>query len=470
MTSCYSYLGLILIISCALASNTIKFGRTWTSTFGSPQTFYAINQDQGYRTWSYAVNASGGITINGTQYFIEEITYDDGADCETMNILYERLITVDQVHVLFAPVTYECESPALIAENYSIPFINAADYTLPILQATNSTWANLMWTFTANAEYTTAGQSCVYPIWQQGARTFIGFYVVEIPGYVPEARQAALSLNMTELQNLTVLSLASIQDAVSGGCQYLDPFIETWKDLDPDFLIGTASVNTSTLVDCMNRKLWHPRALWLVTPPTFPTSQDWEALGYVQEDIWVPFGNYTDPIFGSIDQFNALFQQLWNVTGDLGYQATIATSGTMAAIAIEKAQSLDPYKIREQLLLLNMTTILGQVTLNPGTQSVARPYTCIQQISETKQTLIYPNVSETQNAIYPWKFVYPPSFLNSLKSHGLSNSNKNWIIIGCILGFFLVAGLVVAVTIGIIKWKYHTIFIAKEEGAGNEWE
>jgi hypothetical protein len=78
------------------------------------------------------------------------------------NLLYTQLITTYKVHALLAPVAYNCETRALIAENAGIPFINGADYTLPILMdAPGSGYTNLQYTRNLNANYWTSAAAVV---------------------------------------------------------------------------------------------------------------------------------------------------------------------------------------------------------------------------------------------------------------------------------------------------------------------
>lgn len=169
----------------ALLNDTeeIRFGFTSTSTTGSAQTPFAVRAVMAYRTWAKTVNDQGGLLVNGTRRPVRLIWYNDGDDCETMRILYERLIYTDRVHVLFAPVTYRCENVALTAQQAVspvtgkyVPFINAADYTLPILMENpTSVYSNLTTTRNIVSNFWTSGTACVDAAYRAGARTYLGY-------------------------------------------------------------------------------------------------------------------------------------------------------------------------------------------------------------------------------------------------------------------------------------------------------
>lgn len=207
-----------------------------------------------YQTWAAQVNANGGLMINGTRHRVVLVRHNDGADCWLMEVVYRRMIEVDLVHAVFAPVTFECENVAELANNITspltgkyVPFINGADYTLPILMDDpQSCYSHLTTTRNVVSNYWTSGKGCVTAAFAAGATSIAGFYNPEIPDYVPNAYETAEELGMTKALNITLLSLAAI--VKSQGCEYFDPIIDNLIAADAELLVGTASVNIPTLL------------------------------------------------------------------------------------------------------------------------------------------------------------------------------------------------------------------------------
>lgn len=463
----------------------LRIGYTSTSTPGSPQSQYAVRHDMAYKTWAAKVNNTGGLMIGGVRHMVRLFRYNDGADCNIMEIIYRKMIYEDLVHAVFAPVTFECENVALLANNSIspvtgkyVPFINGADYTLPyLMDDPKSVYNGLVTTRNIVSNYWTSGVACVSAAYKAGARTMFGFYNPEVPDYVPRGYAAARELNMTIVRNATLFSLAKIQASV--GCEYFDPFIDEWIKEDADLWIGTASVNSSDFINCVHRRKYHPRAIWAVTglqPAGTPNS--WQAFGSMRISIWLSLlygGNFTDPLFGDIPGFNSFFKQMWNVTGDLGYQATVATSGTMLGLAFECAGSYDPDAVLACLDSFNETTLLGPLKFIPGTYHLDRPYLCIQQENDTKFDLVYGDLPQVRALVYPWPAsgrmldFFPKAFLDSLKT----NKHKTRDLV--LIIFFPCFAFLVLVVLGVVgymfKFKYYAIFVPRDDGLekGDEW-
>jgi hypothetical protein len=457
---------------------TIKLGRTWPQTDGNPETLSNRGAEQGFRTFERIINTNGGILLNGTTRYVDWISYNDGADCNLMIILYERLIVVDKVVALFTPVHFQCSIVALVAEAYQIPLINTCDYTLPILMDSVPAYQNLKWTWDVTANPSTAGETCVKPAYEAGARSFASFEVPEIPFYAGQAEAAARALNMTISINMTTLS---IQDALASynkpgatdNCTYMNIYIDKLIAAKPDMLYGSMLTQTDTMLDCMYRRLYYPKLLFITAGQSTDPAVAWRSVGRVGMDLWPDHGSYTDPYLGSINSYTDLFNQMWNVSGaGWGYQATHSVGGSLALYAISATQSFDPVKLAAVLSSLNITTLIGQTYLIPGTRHYFHPYYC-QQFYDENSTVVkvvypssFPGVVSVQ---YPWNFTYPKAFLDSLVKPTFTTTQLILIIVlTVVLGSLLVGGLIGLIVWLVVRSRYHTVFIPK---AGNnpEW-
>jgi len=409
---------------------------------------------------------NGGITINGTAYYIELVLYDDGADCSTMEILYDRLINQDQVDFLFAPVTFNCSQLALMAEAASIPYLNADDYTLSLWTTdplTYPSYTKLNWTFAVLPQSSTLASTCVSALAGAGAHTYAIVNVASIPYDDLLAAGAASAFGMVPAINETLLDLDQI---TAKGCSYLNPFLDNIIKAKPDVWFFSASTETETLLDCMHRKKYNPKGGFIFAggPDPSDSKNGWQTYGYTSEQVWQFGTNFFDPVFGDLFTYLNLYQQIFNQTAESQLlPALTANAATLISTVINQTQSLDHNVIRSALLAFNQTTMFGPTFFATSTvnQLLYRPFLCIQLIDASNTSVVNPQTFPgAVPIVYPWKFNYPKVFLDSLH-HGLSTKNRNIIIICTIIGGVVIIAAIVAV-IYLIHSKFHLIWVPKQ--------
>lgn len=84
-------------------------------------------------TWAEIINARGGIRLGGRSAPIKMIIHDDASKPDESVKVYERLVTVDKVHVLLgpyaSPITIQAST---VAEKHGIPMIALQANSTPI--------------------------------------------------------------------------------------------------------------------------------------------------------------------------------------------------------------------------------------------------------------------------------------------------------------------------------------------------
>lgn len=461
---------------------TVKFGRTWTATFGSTQQVYAITEERGFSTAVFIVNSRGGIMINGTAHYIEMIAYNDGAECANMVILYERLINLDQVDLLFTPVHYDCTEIALLAEKYQMPLINTADYTLPISMDLDPSYQNLFWTFDLCANYWTIGAAVVSPAHHVGARSYAVVYNPEIPFYGPDGEAAALAKGMINALNKTILLSLAEQDTIMrdptryDNCSYVNPIIDEIILASPDLLMFTFGAYSHIFIDCMHRKRYHPPAFWNIASANFLPEDLWQLHGSIGTSIWARSEETLDKYLVSSNYYRQTFEQLWNISTtikDIGYEATHGAGVAIAALALERSQSFAPLAIAQQLAAMNDSTIIGHVYILNKTRHYNHPYYGTQRpfsLNGTITTISPVGLPGVKNLTYPVLFtaIVTPQylrFLRSLQDRGLKA--WAWGLIAVAITVFAI-GIVAGIIFVFFRQKFHLIFIPKDLGDNNE--
>jgi branched-chain amino acid transport system substrate-binding protein len=95
-----------------------------------------------------------------------------------------------------------------------------------------------------------------------------------------------------------------------------------------------------------------------------------------------------EDIFGSTENFNQLFRAKYQREPDYG-EASAAVAGAVLQIAIERAGSSDPKKVRDTLANMKVTTFFGPIKFGPTGQvdSLEPP---VFQIQSGTQVVILP--------------------------------------------------------------------------------
>ena len=101
----------------AADNNTLTIGFTVSQT-GKLNT-NSIAQMRGFDLWRDQVNAKGGIKVDGKDYKINFVSYDDKSQNGRVQQLYTRLITQDKAQFLFSPYSSGLTATsAIISEQY----------------------------------------------------------------------------------------------------------------------------------------------------------------------------------------------------------------------------------------------------------------------------------------------------------------------------------------------------------------
>ena len=124
------------------------------------------------------------------------------------------------------------------------------------------------------------------------------------------------------------------------------------------------------------------------------------AEGFVCPTQWDETMKATDRLFGSPAEYNKAMQAAYNYNV-VPYQTAEASCGVAVwANALQRAQSLDPEKVRETLTKTDMKTMCGGVKFasdgsNPGKDMVLR------QIHDGTYKVVYPSEVAAASLVYP---------------------------------------------------------------------
>ena len=387
---------IIAVPGIAAAEDTITIGMTVSQT--GALNVDSVAQMRGAEMWRDEVNAAGGIKAGGSQYKVKFVTYDDQSQGGRVQQLYTRLIVQDKANFLFSPYSSGLVgTAAVISEQYGKIMVvtggaEAKTYELGnkyLFQAITS--ANHYLTGAVEALHSKNPKAAVAMVYSddpfskavaaatrdQAAEA--GFKIVLDESYAPTTTDFSPIINKI---------ISAKAEALLGGGHYPDG---------------------ATLA----RQLYDQKAgLKWVSLLVAPGNAEFAtlgpaALGITTGSQWEPAVTYK-PDFGLTPmEFGKSFQEHFKLAADY-HSASGYTGGQILQHAIEKANSIDPEKVREALNATDVTTFFGHVKFatddkHHGLQIAHAMVLAQWQMKDGKlqRDVIWPLAAKTADIVYP---------------------------------------------------------------------
>jgi branched-chain amino acid transport system substrate-binding protein len=374
-----------------------------TVTFGAPIAYsgvmalYGKMAQRGFDFYKDFVNSRGGIEVGGEKYKLDIKYYDDKSDAATSAKMVEKMITDDNIKFLIASIG---SGPAFaatsVAEKYKLPMIGPLagsdkiyergyKYIFGLLNLSSTDWdATFEMFMTLKPQPKTIAIMCrndLFPLTSaNGAKAMadkLGIKVVMFETYPP-------------------------------GTQDMSPMLNKAKFEKPEILLATGHVGEAIQVGKQLREmgLYFPIVAMSAGPETAEFA---DSLKDGAEEImgiakWIPDLPFKGPILGSASDYAKEFEKKYNYVPSYS-DASPTNSLLLFHLAIQKAGSLDPQKVRDAIASLNVTTFYGPVRFDERGANIAA--VCFPfQIKKGKIVSIYPKEYATGTITYPhpkWK-------------------------------------------------------------------
>jgi branched-chain amino acid transport system substrate-binding protein len=310
------------------------------------------------------------------------VYYDYQSNTPRAVQLTEKLVTDDRVNFLFSPLGSGATKAASgVSEKYGIPTIAP----------------------TASSE----------EVYDQGYKYLFGVYTPNktltepLADIVKERVQGAKKVAILARNDLFPLAIAQEMERSAKKRGFEIVFNEKYaigtmdhasaltqmRAAQPQWIFVTGYTNDMILVrkQMGDMGLTAP-VVTMIVGPAFKEFVD--ANGPRAENVtsaawWHPVVRYKgEDIFGTTEHYNRLVRERYNVVPDYG-DASASVSGALLQLAIERAGSIDPKKVRDVLAGLNVTTFYGPVRFAPNGQNIGLDPP-VFQIQDGRQVVIYP--------------------------------------------------------------------------------
>jgi branched-chain amino acid transport system substrate-binding protein len=353
---------LALTISAAgpiFAQDVIKIGAPLPLT--GPLSPEGLKQKRGYDLWAEAANAKG--IKAGDKTYKVEIVYADYASNTPLAVqTAERMITEDKVQFLFAPFgSGATKAASVISEKYSIPMLAPSASSQEIF---DQHFKYIFSTLTGNATVSVPIAKLVAAKNKDIKRVAVLARNDLFPLAVATEFEKAVKAEGMEVVASERYSIGAMDHSAS---------ITKMRAANPDWFYASGYINDLILIrKQMNDLGIKAQVITEIAGPAY--AEFAKTVGPLAEDItsmswWHPAVRYKGPdIFGSTEAFNAAYAKA-NNGGEADYiEAGSAACGAILQMAIEKAGTIDPAKVRDAIAATDTDTFYGHVTFNADGQ------------------------------------------------------------------------------------------------------
>ena len=352
------------------------------------------DQRDGYEIWVKTVNDLGGIEIEGKKYKVELVVEDYASDTNTAVKLAEKLITQDKVNFLLGPYgSASIMAVAPIAEKYRVIhmaptgasekiYSQGYKYTFGTLSSSEAAFAR-PWVEGVLAKDPTVKKIAIL------ARNDL--YPLDVAETVKR---------IAEEKGLEVVYFGSYPIATKD----LSAPLSEVKRSNPDVFFFSGYANDAMLAIRQSKQIGlYVKAFGAtagLTTPDFLEGMKEAANNITSVETWTPTipDTYRDDQFGTAADYAKKYQEMFGYVPP--YTAASSTvSGYVLQKAIERAQSLDPTKVREEIAKFDENTFYGHVKFNENGQNVAPGF--MIQIEYPDLHVIWPEEAKTHEFVYP---------------------------------------------------------------------
>jgi len=338
-----------------------------------------------------AINRAGGVKVGGKPYKLALKLYDDQSDPNLAVRLFTKLVTSDKVNFLLGPYSSGITIPAsAVAEKYGIPMVQGGG---------------------ASGKIFDRGYKYIF-----GTLPKAEFYfqaAIEAAGKMTPRVQTAALLYSNEAFDRSVAEgtrqwlkdqkIDKIYDEeYQPATQDFTSILAVIKSKNPDLvLVAGHEENALNFIRQAQAADVSPKmAIFTVGPPTADFRK---TLGRAAEYVygitpWLPDMDVGGEIFKTARDFDHQFQERFGYQADY-HVASGAADVLVFKFAIEKANSLDPKKVRDVLAALDVETLYGRVKFEPSGQ-IAMGQVLVQ-IQDGKLVPIYASGKMVGKPVYP---------------------------------------------------------------------
>jgi branched-chain amino acid transport system substrate-binding protein len=352
------------------------------------------------------VNEKGGLYVAeyGERLPIELVKYDDRGSTDEMAKYYERLATVDRVHVFLTSYgTFVAPVVNPIATKYKIPYILGSAMPLPDLKSTWTVWTTPI-VFASYELIDLLKKLGISDVYLAVIETKFGLEFrrnfVEGFRYKDEVyeglKDTGIKIVAEKLYPIGTTDFTSI--ILDAKAKNPDAFIQ-FSYPDDSYAC------TKQMIELDYNPKFYYTSLGLACPTYYKkfTAKELEGIT-IYGQTYVPSAPWKDPYIGSCRDFFDKFKERWGEEPDINDTNNDFVAISIAAQAIEKAGTLDGEAINKVLHKETFSTIYGPIKFDEYgiiTKDCPAHTATVLQWQKGELQVVSPPQSKTAELIYP---------------------------------------------------------------------
>jgi branched-chain amino acid transport system substrate-binding protein len=298
---------------------------------------------RGYDLWAEVVNQKGGVEIGGEQFPVEMFYGDDQSDPAVGADAAERLITQNEVDVLFGPYTSGVTIAVQpICQKYQVPMISGS------AESPNVWKAMPEFNFGMIPSVDMSVAASIGVLVEMGDPKPIKAAVIGVDEPFSKETGEGFRLGV-EQAGLEVVAYELIPSSAD-----LTPIISKIAALNPDVVaVGGHEEVLINVVKASKSLNFRPKALIMhygVTNPAFAEELGGDADGTTGITVWLPSVPYSDDTFGTAQEYAELAYNRFGSQPDYT-MAACSASGLVFADAAKRLGTKAPFTAEDRVAL-----------------------------------------------------------------------------------------------------------------------
>lgn len=383
----------------AAAQDTIVLGsaNSLTGKYSSN----GIDTQNGYDIAVKKINEMGGVMIDGKSYNLEVKYYDDESTPARTAQLLERLINQDGVKYILGPYS----SPTTIAaapvtEKYKIPMVEAEGASRALF---NKGYKYLFAVLSTSEQYLASAVTLAAEIAEKNGKKPSDIKVAMV--FENDAFSLDVRAGVVEDMKKYDMQIV-IDDKMPADLSDISATLTKVKAVKPDLLVISGHNKGAVTAARQIKELQVDVPMIAMTHCEGAKITDQfgpDADGYLCPTQWAETLSYKDKYFGSAADYDKLFKESYEGYTTVPYQAAQASAAVIVfKEAFEKANSLDPEKVRDALAATDIETFYGPVKFSEAGNNIAKPMV-LRQVQEGDYRVVAPTKWASDPVEWPRK-------------------------------------------------------------------
>ena len=360
-----------------------------------------IHAKNGYDIGVAKINSMGGVKVGGKSYKLKIQYYDDESTPLRTAQLLERLVNQDGVKYFLGPYSSATtKAAAPIIEKYKVPMIEAEGASRSLF---NKGYKYLFAVLSTSEQYLASSIGLAAEIAEKNGKK---------PSEVKiamafENDPFSLDVRAGVLEDAKKYGMkVVIDDKMPRDLNDISSTLTKVKALKPDLLLlsghskgaatGARQIKEMK-IDVPMIALTHCEAAKITTKFGASTND------FLCPTQWAPTLTYKDKYFGTAADYDKEFKKTFDGYKNVPYQSAPATASVLVwKDAFERANSLDPEKVRDAIAATDMETFYGGIKFAPEGNNIAKPMV-LRQIQNGEYNVVAPSKWASHPVNWPRK-------------------------------------------------------------------